>query len=217
MPVHSNLEEQENLQIKVWDIGVRIFHWSLVLFYTIAYLSEDIELIHVYAGYVVLGLIIFRVLWGLIGTKYARFSNFIYGKNATFGYLKSLFTKKPKHYIGHNPIAGWMILALLITIFLVTWTGLQLYADAGKGPLAEANVELIFDIYADDDGGKSESIWEEIHEGLASLTLLLVCIHVAGVLLSSLIHGENLIRSMITGYKNNRDDKGHGRPDLSDR
>ena len=202
--MQSNLEEQESLQIKVWDIGVRLFHWALVLFYTIAYLSEDIELIHVYAGYVVLGLILFRVLWGLIGTKYARFSNFIYGKNAAFVYLKSLFTKKPKHYIGHNPIASWMILALLITIFLVAWTGLHLYADAGKGPLAEANVELNSVAYADDDGEQSESIWEELHEGLANLTLLLVCVHVAGVLLSSIIHGENLIRSMITGYKKSR-------------
>ena len=94
-----------------------------------------------------------------------------------------------------------MISALLITIFLVAWTGLLLYADTGKGPLAEVNVELISRAYADDDGEQSESIWEEIHEGLASLTLLLVCVHVAGVLLSSIIHGENLIRSMITGYK----------------
>ena len=201
MSMHSNLEEQENPQIKVWDIGIRIFHWSLVLFYTIAYISEDIELIHVYAGYVVLGLILFRVLWGLIGTKYARFNNFIYGKKVALAYFKSLFTKNPRHYIGHNPIAGWMILALLITIFLVCWTGLLLYADADKGPLAEVNVELISEVYADDDGEKSESIWEEIHEGVANLTLLLVCIHVAGALLSSMIHGENLIRSMITGYK----------------
>ena len=94
-----------------------------------------------------------------------------------------------------------MILALLITIFLVTWTGLELYADDGKGPLAAGNIELISEVYADDDGEQSESIWEEIHEGLASLTLLLICVHVAGVLLSSMIHGENLIRSMITGYK----------------
>ena len=104
--MHLSLKEQENPQIKVWDIGVRIFHWALVLFFTIAYISEDIELIHAYAGYVVLGLILFRVLWGLVGTKYARFNNFIYGKKAVFVYLKSLFTKKPEHYTGHNPIAG---------------------------------------------------------------------------------------------------------------
>ena len=201
MSMHSNLEAQENYQIKVWDIGGRLFHWSLVLFYTIAYISEDIEHIHVYAGYVVLGLILFRVLWGLIGNKYARFNVFISGKKVAFVYLKSLLTKKPKHYIEHNPIAGWIILALLIIIFLVAWTGLLLYADAGKGPLAEVNVELISRVYADDDGEQSESIWEEIHEGLASLTLLLVCVHVAEVLLSNIIHGENLIRSMITGYK----------------
>lgn len=204
--MHSNLEEQENTQIKVWDVGVRLFHWSLVLFYTIAYISEDIELIHVYAGYVVLGLILFRVLWGLIGTKYARFNNFIYGRKVGFAYLKSLFTKEPKHYIGHNPLAGWMIIALLVTIVLVAWSGLQLYADAGKGPLAEVTVEPISKVYADDDNDKEqvESIWEEIHEVLASLTLLLVCAHVAGVLISSMIHGENLIRSMITGYKKSR-------------
>ena len=199
--MHTSLETQNNPQIKVWDVGVRIFHWSLVLFFTIAYISEDIELIHVYAGYVVLGLILFRVLWGLIGTKYARFNNFIYGKKAALVYLKSLFTMKPKHYIGHNPIAGWMILALLITIFLISLSGLQLYADAGKGPLAGVNIELISKAYADDERDKSESIWEEIHESLASLTLLLICVHVAGALLSSMIHSENLIKSMITGYK----------------
>ncbi len=97
-----------------------------------------------------------------------------------------------------------MIIALLITIFLVAWSGLLLYADAGKGPLAEVIVEPISEAYADDDKEQTESIWEEIHEALASLTLLLVCIHVAGVFFSSRIHEENLIRSMITGYKKSR-------------
>ena len=78
---------------------------------------------HTYAGYVVLGSILFRLLWELIGTKYARFNGFIFGKKVAFVCLKSLFTKNPKYYIGHNPIAGWMILALLISIFLVAWTG----------------------------------------------------------------------------------------------
>ena len=94
-----------------------------------------------------------------------------------------------------------MILALLVSIFLVSWSGMELYADAGKGPLAGVNVELIAQTLADDDGEKSKSIWKEIHEALANLTLLLVCVHIAGVIVSSLIHGENLVRSMITGYK----------------
>jgi cytochrome b len=96
-------------QIKVWDIAVRVFHWSLVLCFAIAYISEDIELIHIYAGYLVLGLISFRVLWGLIGTHHARFGNFIRSKQATLAYLKSLLTTRPQHYVGHNPAAGWMI------------------------------------------------------------------------------------------------------------
>ncbi len=200
--MNSNLKKQENLQIIVWDIGVRIFHWCMVLFFTIAYISDDSELIHVYAGYVVLGLILFRLLWGLIGTKYARFSNFIYGKKATFNYLKSLFSSKPRRYLGHNPAGGWMIIALLISICLIIWSGLELYADAGKGPLADVTLVIISEVHADDEGRQTESLWEEIHEIFANLTLLLVLVHVAGVLLSSLIHRENLIRSMITGYKN---------------
>jgi cytochrome b len=188
-------------QIKVWDIAVRVFHWSLVLCFAIAYISEDIELIHVYAGYLVLGLISFRVLWGLIGTHHARFSNFIRGKQVTLAYLKSLLTTRPQHYVGHNPAAGWMILALLVRLFLLTWSGMQLYADDGKGPLAQINIEIIAQAHADDDRDKADSFWEPIHESLANLTLLLVIIHVAGVAVSSLIHRENMVRSMITGYK----------------
>ena len=198
------METQENPQIKVWDIGVRLFHWSLVLFFTIAYISEDIELVHVYAGYVVSGLILFRLLWGLIGSKYARFGNFIYGKKTALVYLRSLFTKQPQHYIGHNPIAGWMIITLLISISLVTWSGMELYAADGKGPLTNVTVEFISTANADDDGEKVDSIWEEIHESLANLTLVFIFVHVAGVVLSSLIHRENLVRSMISGYKNSR-------------
>lgn len=173
----------------------------MVLFFTIAYISEDIELIHVYVGYVVLGLIAFRVVWGLIGTKYARFSNFIYGKFETINYIKSLFSKNPKRFLGHNPAGGWMILAMLISISLVSWTGLELYADAGKGPLAGIAVELFETAQANGDKESSESVWEDIHESIANLTLLLIFVHVAGVIVSSIIHRENLIKSMITGYK----------------
>ncbi len=195
------MEYQKNSEIKIWDIGVRVFHWSLVLFYTVAYISEDVELIHVYAGYVVLGLIAFRVVWGLIGTKYARFSNFIFGKPETINYVKSLFTRNPKRFLGHNPAGGWMILAMLISLLLVSWTGLEMYADAGKGPLAGTSVEIFDKAYANGDEESHESAWEEIHESMANLTLLLVFVHIAGVIVSSIVHRENLVKSMITGYK----------------
>ncbi len=196
-------------QIPVWDILIRIFHWSLVLAFTIAYLSEDdFEDLHVYSGYVVLGLISFRVLWGFIGTRYARFSNFIYPFAETKKYLSSLLSREPKHYLGHNPAGGLMVVALLLSLFATTVSGLKVYGVEGHGPLADNGYEIsiISEARADDDEGKhedspEEEFWEEIHEFFAEFTLLLIFIHIAGVLLASLIHGENLVRAMITGKK----------------
>ncbi len=114
-------------EIKVWDIGVRIFHWSLVVLFFISYVSGDEEsLLHVYSGYGVLALVVFRVVWGVIGTKYARFSNFIVGPKATGLYARSLLTARPIHYPGHNSIGGWMVIMLLILLIATSWSGLVL-------------------------------------------------------------------------------------------
>lgn len=194
--------------VPVWDILVRVFHWSLVLAFVIAYLTEDdFEDLHAYSGYVVLGLISFRVLWGFIGTRYARFSNFVYPFAETKSYLSSLLTREPKHYLGHNPAGGLMVIALLLSLFATTLSGLKVYGIEGHGPLADNNVELmiISEARADDEHeGKEnpeEEFWEEIHEFFAEFTLLLIFIHIVGVLLASLIHGENLVRGMVTGKK----------------
>jgi cytochrome b len=200
----------------VWDILVRVFHWSLVLFFSIAYLSgEEESVIHVYSGYIILGLISLRIIWGVIGSKYARFSNFIYSREDVVTYLKSLLTRNPKHYMGHNPAGGWMVVALIIAVLTTTITGLKLYAvEEGLGPLAGNAIEmqLISSAYADDDGHHGdkhedpmEEFWEELHEFAANLTLLLVLVHIAGVLVSSLLHRENLVRAMITGIKKSND------------
>ena len=205
---------EKNL-IPVWDILVRIFHWSLVLAFTIAYLSEDeFENLHVYAGYVVLGLISFRVLWGFIGSRYARFSNFIYPFAEIKAYLSSLLTKNPKHYLGHNPAGGVMIIALLVSLFATTISGVKIYGVQGYGPLADNGVEVSIiseaqahgeNKHEEDEGDKEESeeeeFWEEIHEFFSNLTLLLIFIHIAGVVVASRVHGENLVRAMITGKK----------------
>ena len=204
----------EKKLIPVWDILIRIFHWSLVLAFTIAYLSEDdFEDLHVYAGYVVLGLISFRVLWGFIGSRYARFSNFIYSFAKIKVYLSSLRTKNPKHYLGHNPAGGVMIIALLVSLFATTISGVKIYGVQGYGPLADNGVEfsIISEAQAhgdnkhesDEEESEEEEFWEEIHEFFSNFTLLLIFIHIVGVVVAGRIHGENLVRVMVTGKKEN--------------
>jgi cytochrome b len=202
-------------EIKVWDLGVRVFHWSLVGLFCIAYLTGDEHWVHVYSGYGIIALLVFRAVWGLIGPKYARFSNFIYGRATTKAYARSLLSFHPTHYLGHNPLGGWMVVLLLIALSLTTWTGLEAYGAKGHGPLAaqwdaQWNPTLISTAQADDDGHskegseereKEDDFWEDVHELCANFTLFLVLIHIAGVLVSSVLHGENLIRAMITGYK----------------
>lgn len=210
--------------IRVWDRGVRIFHWSLVGFFTLAYLTgEDEGELHAYAGYVVIGLILFRILWGIVGTRHARFADFVYPFSRVRDYLKSLFAGKPVHYLGHNPAGGWMIIALLVAVLLTALSGLELYGIEGHGPLAGNGSDigmLSSTAWADEDedderehAGRArgearehgedprEEFWEEVHEFFANLTLLLILVHVAGVVYSSYAHRENLVKAMITGYK----------------
>ncbi|MGW8270663.1 MAG: cytochrome b/b6 domain-containing protein [Burkholderiales bacterium] len=193
-------------EVKVWDIVVRVGHWSLVALFTVAYLSGegDAETLHAWAGYAVLGIVAFRILWGFVGTKYARFSEFVAGWRATADYARSLLAFRPKHYLGHNPLGGWMIVALLSTLLLLSWSGLEAYAAKGKGPLAQTTLTPIAEARAhdDEDGkGNHESLWEDVHEALANFCLFLVLLHVSGALGASLIHRENLVRAMVTGKK----------------
>lgn len=181
-------------QIKVWDPAVRVFHWALVLAFTTAYLSgEDWLTVHVYAGYTALGLIAFRLLWGLIGTRHARFTDFVASPRAALAYARDAVLLRARRYVGHNPAGGLMILVVLASLLLTVLSGLAVYAaDQQAGPLVGAL------------GGAGER-WkhtlEEAHEFLANFTLVLVFVHVAGVVFESLAHGENLVRAMFTGRK----------------
>ena len=204
---------KHNNEIKVWDILVRIFHWSLVIAFFIAYFTgEEENNWHIYAGYTVLGLISFRVIWGFIGTKHARFSDFIYSPKTVFQYLKRLVMKNPKHYLGHNPAGGWMVILLVVSLFVVTISGLKVYAiEEGKGPLANSNqITLINESYASageyeyeekEAHEDEEEFWEEIHESATNFTLALIFLHIIGVIVSSRLHKENLIKAIITGKK----------------
>lgn len=193
-------------RIYVWDPLVRIFHWSLALFFTIAYLTEDEQMeLHEVSGYIVLGLVGFRIIWGIIGPKYARFTSFICGPFTILRYIKSL-ASSPRHYIGHNPAGGAMVIILLVMIALTSWSGIEAQEAEGMEHAA-VNVSLISNAHADDDEhdeDEGDEFWEEIHEALANLTVFFIFLHIVGVFASSVIHNENLVKAMITGYKNSK-------------
>ncbi|MEZ5535478.1 MAG: cytochrome b/b6 domain-containing protein [Thiolinea sp.] len=170
--------------ILVWDWPTRVFHWAFALSFAGAYLTSESERYsdwHMALGYLFAGLLVFRLVWGFIGGRYARFGSFMFGPSAIMAYLKSLTSRQPTHFTGHNPIGG-------IAIFLLLGLG-ALIAVSGVG--------LDFEI----GGYDGEELFEELHEFAANLMLLLVFVHIVGVLVSGKLHGENLARSMVTGYK----------------
>lgn len=188
----SNAQPAEG--VKVWDVLIRMFHWSLVILFFTAYLSEDSqETVHFYAGYGVAFLIVFRLLWGFIGTRHARFRNFVTSFSDVKSYLKSLLSQRAKHYSGHNPAGGWMVVTLLLTLGLLSVSGLLMAAAEGSGPLAN--------FYTAGHWLFAESWLEPVHEFSANFMISLIVIHVAGVVVSSVLHKENLIKAMLTGKK----------------
>ncbi len=170
----------EKKPVLVWDLPVRIFHWLLALSFLGAFVTADSERlrdVHVGLGYTMLGLIAFRLAWGIVGTRYARISSFAYGPRAVLGYLGSLLTRSPQHYLGHNPAGSWAIYAMVLLTLLSGATGYAAYNDIGGNWM------------------------EEVHEAAANSLLAVALVHIAGVAASSLLHRENLTRSMVTGYK----------------
>lgn len=168
-------------RIKVWDLPVRVFHWGLALAFTGAYLlaeSDENLQWHVLLGFTATGLIVFRLVWGFIGTRYARFGSFLYGPRAALRYLRGLLRREGGEFVGHNPAGSWAVYAILLLGLATGVTGYMTYAGVGGG----------------------ESL-EDLHELFANAWLLVVVAHVAGVVVSSLAHRQNLARAMVTGYK----------------
>jgi cytochrome b len=207
-------------RVRVWDPLVRLFHWSLVAAFTIAYLTGDEEsAVHEYAGYVVIGLVLFRLVWGFLGTRHARFRDFVYRPSKIVQYAREILAGKPKRYLGHNPLGGVMVLLLLGSLLTTGVTGYLLLGTEvnGDGTVAATPVPgksasgFITPAYADNDGDddgeegaghdENEGPLKEVHEFFANFTLFLVFLHVAGVILASLQHRENLVRAMFTGRK----------------
>ena len=181
-------------EINVWDLPTRLFHWTLALLVAFQWASAEIGGFlmdyHLLSGYAILGLVLFRVVWGLIGSHHARFANFLRGIEPTLAYARALRANTAPRYLGHNPLGGWMVLALLGMLALQIATGLFASDDAiTKGPLMHLVSEQI------------SQILTLIHKGSFAVLMALVGLHVAAILAHRLFKGENLARAMVTGYK----------------
>jgi cytochrome b len=167
-------------RVKVWDAPTRVFHWLLVGSFAGAWLSAESErwaLVHITLGYTMLGLVAFRLLWGVMGTKHARFRSFVRGPCAVRRFALAMLRGQPEHHVGHNPLGALAIVALLSLSILVSASGWAVYTERLQGG------------------------WGELHEWSAELMLMVVAIHVAGVALGSWMHRENLVGAMFSGMK----------------
>ena len=166
--------------ILVWDVPTRVFHWLLVLCFAGAWLtseSERLQMIHYAFGYSACALVLFRLVWGLIGTKYARFSQFIKAPSEIIGHLKGLLSGHEHSSPGHNPVGGLVMLGLMLAILVIGLTGYFSIKEFLGNLMSEA------------------------HEAIASLTLGLVVIHVVAAIVMSLLQKENLVKAMVDGRK----------------
>lgn len=200
-------------RIRVWDPLVRIFHWSLVAAFAAAWLTaEESQSWHEIAGYTVGGLVAFRLIWGLVGGRYARFSQFLRGPSRTLAYLGDMARGREPRYLGHNPAGAAMIVALLVALAGTAFSG-WLLERPERVALLPGLVQIAAPAHAQEDdddaeygpveegGGQPDGLLKEVHETFANLMLVLLALHVGGVVLASFRHRENLARAMITGDK----------------
>lgn len=167
-------------RVLVWDAPVRVTHWLMVLSFAGAWLTSESErwqLAHVTLGYTLAALVVFRLVWGLVGTRHARFADFVRSPAAAWQHVRALLRREPDRHAGHNPAGALAIVALLALAAVVTASGWATYAELGGDAL------------------------EKLHEGAASFMLAVVVVHVAGVLLSSWLQRENLVLSMVSGRR----------------
>ncbi len=188
---------------------VRVFHWGLVAAFSVAYLSaEELDTVHEVSGYVVAALIAFRLVWGLVGSHYARFEEFLRGPSATLGYLGDMVRGRERRYLGHNPVGAVMISAMLVALSGTAYTGWLLEESGGVAMLPDMP-QIAATAFADEygeageHGGEAErgETVEGLHETFANIMLFLITVHIAGVVLASFRHHENLAHAMVTGDK----------------
>ena len=177
--------------IKVWDAGVRLFHWALVASAAAAYLTPQVNYgVHVQSGYLVLGLVCFRIFWGFAGGHHARFRNFPLHPAQVAGHLKGLVRGGARRYLGHNPAGSVMVLCLLAALAIAALSGIALDAAENRaGPLART------DLY------QHEDLVAAVHHIASDAFIVLLILHLLGVAISSWRQRENLLLAMFTGHK----------------
>lgn len=177
----------------IWDLPTRVFHWLLAVCVLGAWLTAESErtlMLHLALGYSAGVLVAWRLVWGFVGSRYARFSNFVRSPAAALVYLRGYLPaaraagQTQTHYLGHNPAGGWAVLALLLVVLLSVATGWVSYQD------------------------DSLELWSELHELVGNGIMVLVGVHIAAVIATSLLHRENLARAMVNGYKRARSGEG---------
>ncbi len=190
-----NTQTQSNTKsIRVWDWPIRLFHWLLVALFILSWISAEIGgnamQYHLWSGYAVLGLVLFRVLWGVVGSETARFAHFMRGPSAVLAYTRSWFKPGYRATLGHNPLGGWSVAALLLALAFQALTGLFSNDDiANEGPLTHWVSKSTSDLIS------------QVHSGAFNVLLILVILHLLAIVLYRVKHGEDLLKPMLTGDK----------------
>jgi cytochrome b len=181
-------------RVRIWDLPTRVFHWALVVLVVTSFVTGKIGgnamTWHMYSGYAILSLILFRIVWGFVGGRASRFASFVTGPGSVIGYARTLFTREVAHHAGHNPLGGWSVVLMILSLATQAVTGLFASDDiATEGPLAakasSATVALL----------------TRIHHINETVLVVLVATHVAAILFYAFYKRQNLVHAMITGHQ----------------
>lgn len=189
---HTATREEHTREVAVWDLPTRLFHWSLAVLVAVAVLSAKLDFLalHMFAGETILALVLFRLVWGVVGSQTARFTDFVKGPRAVLGYLARSRRDGAPVMLGHNPLGGLMVVVLLLALLVQASSGLftsdDVLVDGPLVPLAS---------------GGTVALLGTLHRWLSDGILILIGLHVAAVLAYLLVRKDNLIRPMITGRK----------------
>ncbi len=189
----DSFPNSSNRKIEVWDVPTRLFHWLMAALVFAAYITWRLDWMnwHAKAGYAVLTLIFFRLLWGFAGSDTARFSRFVASPPLALHHLAEIFRREPDHQVGHNPAGGWMVLILLGLLFGETLSGLYVANDvADQGPLTELTPARIANAIT------------ALHWIFWDLLLAAVALHVLAIATYAIAKGHDLLTPMIIGRKN---------------